>query len=94
MVIVSVLSMVFGLSGCSGNEKYTVDEIVSFHTSDYGTERFPVYSFALQKEDDNWFFSASCYVGSQKEHYTSFVLSASRRKMQKDFLKSSARMVR
>ena len=72
MVIVSVLSMFFGLSGCSGNEKYTVDEIVSFHTSDYGTERFPVYSFALQKEDENWFFSASCYVGSQKEHYTSF----------------------
>ncbi len=72
MVIVSVLSMVFGLSGCGGNEKYTVDEIVSFHTSDYGTERFLCILLHCKKEDENWFFSASCYVGSQKEHYTSF----------------------
>ena len=31
-----------------------------------------MYSFSLQKQDENWLFSASCYVGEEKEHYTSF----------------------
>ena len=26
----------------------------------------------MQKQDENWLFSASCYVGEEKEHYTSF----------------------
>ena len=72
MIIVSVLSMFSGLFGCSGSKKYTADEVVSFYTSYSGMERYPVYSFALRKEDENWLFSASCYVGSRKEHYASF----------------------
>ena len=72
MVIVSVLSLLLGLLGCSGNKKYTTDEVRSFFTSYYGTGRYPVYSFSLQKQDENWLFSASCYVGEEKEHYTSF----------------------
>lgn len=72
MVIVSVLSLFLGLLGCSGNKKYTADEVRSFFTSYYGTGRYPVYSFSLQKQDENWLFSASCYVGEEKEHYTSF----------------------
>lgn len=72
MVIVSVLSLLLGLLGCSGNKKYTADEVRSFFTSYYGTGRYPVYSFAMQKQDENWLFSASCYVGEEKEHYTSF----------------------
>ena len=35
-------------------------------------ESNPVYSFAMRKEEDNWVFSASCRVGSNKDHYTSF----------------------
>ena len=72
MIIVSALSMFSGLFGCSGNKNYTADEVVSFYTSYSGMERYPVYSFALRKEDENWLFSASCYVGSRKEHYASF----------------------
>lgn len=72
MIIVSALSMFSGLFGCSGSKNYTADEVVSFYTSYSGMERYPVYSFALRKEDENWLFSASCYVGSRKEHYTSF----------------------
>ena len=72
MVIVSVLSLLLGLLGCSGNKKYTADEVRSFFTSYYGTGRYPVYSFSLQNQDENWLFSASCYVGEEKEHYTSF----------------------
>lgn len=72
MIIVSALSMFSGLFGCSGSKKYTADEVVSFYTSYSGMERYPVYSFALRKEDENWLFSASCYVGSRKEHYASF----------------------
>ena len=89
----SVLSMVFGLSGCSGNEKYTVDEIVSFHTSDYGTERFPVYSFALQKVRTGSFLQAAMREAKRSITHR-LVLSRSRRKTQKDFLKSSVRTVR
>ena len=72
MIIVSALSMFSGLFGCSGSKNYTADEVVSFYTSYSGMERYPVYSFALRKEDENWLFSASCYVGSRKEHYASF----------------------
>ena len=62
----------FGLLGCGGNKKYTAGDIVLINTVYYGTEINPVYSFAMKKEDDCWFFSADCLVGSQKEHYTSF----------------------
>lgn len=68
----SVLLLISGLFGCSGKKKYTADDIVLIHTAYYGMEKNPVYSFALQKEEDNWFFSADCLVGNQKEHYTSF----------------------
>lgn len=68
----SILSLLLGLFGCGGNKKYTVDDIVLVHTGYYGMESNPVYSFAMRKEEDNWVFSASCRVGSNKDHYTSF----------------------
>lgn len=68
----SILSLLLGLFGCGGNKKYTIDDIVLVHTGYYGMESNPVYSFAMQKEEDNWVFSASCRVGSNKDHYTSF----------------------
>lgn len=68
----SILSLLLGLFGCGGNKKYTIDDIVLVHTGYYGMESNPVYSFAMRKEEDNWVFSASCRVGSNKDHYTSF----------------------
>lgn len=67
-IIMTILSLLFG---CCGNKKYDTDDIVGTSTSYYGTERDPVYAFSLQKQDENWLFSASCYVQS-KEEYTSF----------------------
>lgn len=72
VAIVSILSLLLGLFGCDGNKKYTIDDIVLVHTGYYGMESNPVYSFAMRKEEDNWVFSASCRVGSNKDHYTSF----------------------
>lgn len=72
VIIVSVFSLLSGLFGCSGGEKYSADDIVLINTAYYGTERDPVYSFALRKENGNWFFSASCRVGNKGDHYTSF----------------------
>ena len=72
VAIVSILSLLLGLFGCGGNKKYTIDDIVLVHTGYYGMESNPVYSFAMRKEEDNWIFSASCRVGSNKDHYTSF----------------------
>ena len=63
---------IFGLFGCGGSEKYTADDLVLIHTVYYGTERNPVYCFALKKDENGWLFSADCLVGEQKEHYTSF----------------------
>ena len=68
----SILSLLLGLFGCGGNKKYTIDDIVLVHTGYYGMESNPVYSFAMRKEEDNWIFSASCRVGSNNDHYTSF----------------------
>lgn len=68
----SILSLLLGLFGCGGNKKYTIDDIVLVHTGYYGMESNPVYSFAMRKEENNWVFSASCRVGSNKDHYTSF----------------------
>ena len=68
----SILSLLLGLFGYGGNKKYTIDDIVLVHTGYYGMESNPVYSFAMRKEEDNWVFSASCRVGSNKDHYTSF----------------------
>ena len=68
----SILSLLLGLFGCGGNKKYTIDDIVLVYTGYYGMESNPVYSFAMRKEEDNWVFSASCRVGSNKDHYTSF----------------------
>ena len=72
VAIVSILSLLLGLFGCGGNKKYTIDDIVLVHTGYYGMESNPVYSFAMRKEEDNWVFSVSCRVGSNKDHYTSF----------------------
>lgn len=72
VMILTILSLLLGLFGCDGGRKYTADDIVLIHTAYYGMEKDPVYSFALKKEDEGWLFSASCAVGSQKEHYTSF----------------------
>ena len=72
VTVVFTLLPLFGLLGCGGNKKYTAGDIVLINTVYYGTEINPVYSFAMKKEDDCWFFSADCLVGSQKEHYTSF----------------------
>lgn len=63
---------IFGLFGCGESERNTADDLVSIHTVYYGTERNPVYCFALKKEENGWLFSADCLVGEQKEHYTSF----------------------
>lgn len=70
-VVLALLSF-SGLFGCSGNKKYTADDIVLINTVYYGSERNPVYSFALKKDEDCWLFSADCLVGDLKEHYTSF----------------------
>ena len=72
VTVVFALLPVFGLFGCGGNKKYTADDIVLINTVYYGSERNPVYSFALKKDEDCWLFSADCLVGEQKEHYTSF----------------------
>ena len=72
VAIVSILSLLSGLFGCGGNKKYTVDDIVLVHTVYYGMESNPVYSFAMRKEEEDWFFSAKCLVGNNKDHYTSF----------------------
>ena len=63
---------IFGLLGCGESEKFTADDLVLIHTVYYGTERNPVYCFALKKEENGWLFSADCLVGEQKERYTSF----------------------
>lgn len=72
VTVMFVLSLISGLSGCGGSGEYTADDIVLINTVYYGTERNPVYSFALKKGEDCWLFSADCLVGNQKEHYTSF----------------------
>ena len=63
---------VFGLFGCGGSKKHTVDELIMLNTVYYGTARDPVYAFALKKEENGWLFSADCLVGEQREQYTSF----------------------
>ena len=65
----AILSFLFGFVG---NTKYIADDITLINTSYYGMERNPMYSFALQKQDENWLFSASCYVQGQDNHYASF----------------------
>ena len=72
VIIMSVVLTVSALFGCGGSGKYTVDDIVSFHTSCYGMESNPVYAFVLRKQDENWLFSASCRVKSREDYYTSF----------------------
>ena len=42
---------IFGLLGCGESEKFTADDLVLIHTVYYGTERNPVYCFALKKEE-------------------------------------------
>ena len=68
----SVVLTVSALFGCGGSGKYTVDDIISFHTSYYGMASNPVYAFALRKQDENWLFSASCNLKSREDYYTSF----------------------
>ena len=68
----SVFLVVSGLFGCESSKKHTVDDIISLHTSYYGMESNPVYSFALRKQDENWLFSASCNLKSREDYYTSF----------------------
>ena len=72
VTVVFALLPVFGLFGCGGSEKYTADDVVLINTAYYGTERNPVYCFALKKDENGWLFSADCLVGEEKEHYTSF----------------------
>ena len=72
VIAVSIVLLLSGIFSCIKGENPALHEIVSFDTSYYGTERNPVYAFALRKEDGNWLFSASCPVGDRKNHYTSF----------------------
>ena len=72
VTVVFALLPVFGLFGCGGSEMYTANDLVLIHTVYYGTERNPVYCFALKKDENGWLFSADCLVGEEKEHYTSF----------------------
>ena len=67
-IIMAILSLLFGFGE---NEKYNADDIIGASTSYYGTECDPVYAFSLQKQDENWLFSASCYV-QREDRYTSF----------------------
>ena len=68
----SVFLVISGLFGCESGKKQTVDDVISFHTSYYGMESKPVYAFALQKQDENWLFSASCCLKNRENYYTSF----------------------
>ena len=70
--IMSVFLVVSGLFGCGSSKKHTVDDIISFHTSYYGMTSNPVYAFALQRQEENWLFSASCCLKSREDYYTSF----------------------
>lgn len=70
--MLSAFLLFSGIFGCSGNNEYTVDDIVFIHAAYYATESNPVYSFALRKEKACWLFSADCRVGNQKERYASF----------------------
>ena len=76
-IIMAILSLLFG---CSGNKKYNAGDIVGTSTSYYGTERDPVYAFSLQKQDENWLFSA--------------IHSLFRLRTRRDFLRSSERKTR
>lgn len=49
----SAVFTVSALFGCGGSRKYTVDDIIAFHTSCCGMESNPVYAFALRKQDEN-----------------------------------------
>ena len=72
VIMLSAFLLFSGIFGCSGNNEYTVDDIVFIHAAYYATESNPVYSFALRKEKACWLFSADCRVGNQKERYASF----------------------
>ncbi len=72
MTVILLLSFLSGAFGCGKKKNYDVDDIVSLSTSYFGMEIDPVYSFALQKREGRWFFSASCLTGVRKEHYASF----------------------
>lgn len=70
-----VTLLLFGAAGCGRIGRGVpgqVDEIVSFYTSSYGMSRTPVYAFALYKEEGGWFFSATCYIAGETNHFTSF----------------------
>lgn len=72
VIFLAILSMIFGLSGCSEGKKYTADDIELINTVYYGTSANPVYSFALMKKNGSWLFSANCYLEKHEGHYTSF----------------------
>lgn len=72
VVTVGILFLISGLAGCGKGKSQTEDDIVQINTSYHGMERDPVYAFTLKKKDENWFLSASCKVGEDKLHYTSF----------------------
>lgn len=74
VVFMGILFLLSGLLGCARENSQTEDNIVLVDTVHYSTMRDPVYSFALKKKDDSWFFTARCLVGEEKEHYTSFGL--------------------
>ena len=94
VITVSIVLLLSGIFGCNEGENPPLHEIVSFDTSYYGTERNPVYAFALRKEDGNWLFSASCPVGDRKNHYTSFGPFRSRLRTWKDSLRSFVKQTR
>lgn len=72
VIVILVLSFLSGAFGCGKKKNYVAADIVSVSTSYFGMEIDPVYSFALQKKEGRWFFSASCLTGERKEHYASF----------------------
>lgn len=63
---------IFGLLGCGESEKFTADDLVLIHTVYYGTERNPVYCFALKKGRKWLVILCGLPCGEQKEHYASF----------------------
>ena len=85
MVIVSVLSLLLGLLGCSGNKKYTADEVRSFFTS---------IRFHCKSRTKTGFFPQAAMWEKRRNTIRPLAPFCSPLRMQKDFWKLSARRAR
>ena len=92
--ITVLVLLVSGLFGCGNSREYKVDDIALINTTYYGMTREPVYSFALQKEKEDWFFSASLMWKIRKRIMPRSVRSRSHVKRRKDSLRLFVRKER